>query len=299
MSRVEEYKQYHFNSVKIGDVDPSYPMLQYICNRFELNIEQRFWLAFLYACTYCGASVYYIYNEFPDYENVDIKRLSNWWNKNKEKVIFQTDRKWIKLNNQFVETYEGYKKIVGSNQSNFFLKLKKGTPEQTYINCFKTFKNIPNFGRFALFLYLEAVYVVTGFKMQPDILDLKNSESSRNGLCYALGIDNWITGKETGLKSIPVEAFNLLQNDLFLLIKEMKKEQPLLRTDIWNVETTLCAYKKYKRGQRYVGYYIDRQLKEIIKMRNSVEEGVDWSVLYDFRQEFFKSSLLKELINKG
>ena len=42
------YIDYHIESSKAKDIDPSNDCLKYLCDRFELNIEQRFWLAFLF-----------------------------------------------------------------------------------------------------------------------------------------------------------------------------------------------------------------------------------------------------------
>ncbi len=47
-------------------------------------------------------------------------------------------------------------------------------------------------------------------------------------------------------------------------------------------------------GKRFVGYYITRQYEEIKKMEKLVPDGVDWSVLWDFRRETFKKHFLKE-----
>ena len=73
------------------------------------------------------------------------------------------------------------------------------------------------------------------------------------------------------------------------------QEFDIQHKNIWNVETTLCAYKKYKKGKRYIGFYIDRQRKEIEKMQHNVKEGVDWSPLWDFRQETYDKKWLNEL----
>jgi len=80
--------------------------------------------------------------------------------------------------------------------------------------------------------------------------------------------------------------------------KEVKKQISKLKIEhknIWNIETTLCAYKKFKKGKRYIGYYIDRQRKEIEKMQHNVSDGVDWSVLWQFRNETYNKKWLKEL----
>ena len=89
-NRIQSYLRYHSESQKIGDIDPAHGMLEYICNRFELNLEQRYWLAFVYALTYCGPSTFYVYNEFPDFENLDAGRLERWWKgRGRQEIICQ------------------------------------------------------------------------------------------------------------------------------------------------------------------------------------------------------------------
>lgn len=294
-NRIDEFIEYHGAMQDAGDIDPSYPMLRYVCNRFELNSEQRYWLAFLFATCYCAPTVYYIYNEFPDYETVDVDRLQRWWDANREKLLFQTDRRWVRSRNQFVDIFKSYRALIeGLTQHQKFLSLKTPHLQATYRNCYQEFSQVYQFGRFALFLYLEAVHVVTEYPMEPDTLDLKEAESSRNGVAYALGYDQWITGKETGKTKLNAITLSKLQAGFWDIVQAVRKARPGHRADIWNVETTLCAYKKYKRGDRYVGYYIDRQGKEIQQLQGKIKDGVDWSVLWDFREETFDSRFLRE-----
>jgi hypothetical protein len=68
-------------------------------------------------------------------------------------------------------------------------------------------------------------------------------------------------------------------------------------TNAWNIETTLCAYRKFKDGKRYIGSYLDRQAIEIAKMVNHVKDGVAWEVLWDFRRETYELSQLVEIFS--
>jgi hypothetical protein len=70
---------------------------------------------------------------------------------------------------------------------------------------------------------------------------------------------------------------------------------PIEHTNIWNIETTLCAYKKWRMNKRYVGYYIDRSGLEIEQMSQAIRDGVDWTPLWEFRKETYNHNLLKEL----
>ena len=279
--------------MEIGDTDPAYSCLLYIANRFDITLEQRFWLAFLYSTCYCGATAYYMFNEFPDYHLVDFDRMERWWKENKDKVIFTTDKAWVRSRNQFVDMVRSYKKVVGSDQqAEKYFTLKTPDVFLNYVNCYKEFSNCYQMGRFGLFLYLESVYELTGFPMEPTGLDLKNAVSSRNGLCFAIGRDDLVRHKDkTPLKN---KDYKYLYDEFWKLYKEIKKVRKK-DTTVWSIETTLCAYKKYKYGKRYIGYYIERQRKEIEKIERKVKTGVDWSVLWDYRQEYFDNKWLKEI----
>jgi hypothetical protein len=53
------------------------------------------------------------------------------------------------------------------------------------------------------------------------------------------------------------------------------------------METCLCSYKKIFREHhgRYLGYYLDRQAEEIIKVEGDGWYGIDWDVLWQSREE--------------
>ena len=288
-----DYIDYHIKSSEAKDIDPSNDCLSYVADRFELNIEQRYWLAFLFGTCYSATMVYYVYNEFPDYENVNVDRLQRWCDANKNKTLFQTDRLRVKTQNRFVETFESYKNLLGDfKQEDYFKSLKQPTKQMTYDNCYKDLLQIKNFGRFTMFIYLEMVNVLTGYDFEPTYLDLKNADSCRNGLVYYLG--NYELDTHGIDKKLHPRQIRYLQY-LFKLLQEEIEKLDIEHKNIWNIETTLCAYKKFRKGKRYIGYYIERQRKEIEKMENNVDNGVDWSVLWDFRRETYQEKWLKEL----
>jgi len=294
MSRIQEYLAYHQESARAGDIDPSYAMLRYLCDRYELNDEQRYWLAFVYALTYCGASTFFVYNEFPDFENLDSGRMNRWWySYGREQIICQTDRRWCRSRNQFVDAIESYRKWVGhQTQAEHFARVATGaTPEERYNRLYKSAECLYTFGQFSLFLYLEALHTITSLNLAPTDLDLDKAWSCRYGLYYAYGLDDWITDLEA---PIPIEARSQTTEawtDLRLRLSQL----PTPPT-VWQTETVLCAYRKYHRGKRYLGYYVDRQALEIAKMQDHVRTGVCWDVLWQFRDETYmdKSYLVEK-----
>lgn len=292
MGGLAEYLSYHEASSRANDIDPQNDCLEYICNRYELNVEQRYWLAFLFATCYCAPTVFYIYNEFPDYENVDIARLERWWKANKHKLVFQTDRARVRSNDEFVNCFRSYRKIVSNSQEKCFSALIGSNPKQTYENAFKLFSGVHYFGRFTMFIYLEMVSYLTPTKMIPTDLDLRNAESCRNGLALALDRQDLFSHFED--KKLTKLDYAQLESGLDD-IQSRVEAMNIKHKSIFSIETTLCAFKKAKLGKRHVGYYIERMRAEIETMKKNVPKGVDWSVLYDFRKKNYHPKYLKEL----
>ena len=93
---------------------------------------------------------------------------------------------------------------------------------------------------------------------------------------------------------LSAEAINKLQKDFDNIVKLVKSRRP--KDTIFNIETTLCAYKKYKVGKRFIGFYLDRQREEIEHhSKNAALSGVDWSVLWQYRKETYNPKYLLEI----
>lgn len=287
LSRLAEFLAYHNESARAGDIDPSHAMLKYLCSRFELNTEQRYWLAFLYGLTYCGASVYYAYSEFPDYENVNVGRMNRWWaERGREAIICQTDRRWVRSSNQFVPAVESYTRwLGGKTQEEHFAQFNQATPEARYDALLRSSSALYSFGQFALFLLLEAIDTITPLNLVPTDLDLNRAWSCRNGLVYAYGMDQYLTPREAGTPAEGRGPIAAAWADLRSRVSE----------NVWNLETTLCAYRKYRDGKRYLGSYLDRQALEIAKMASHDTPGVAWEVLWQYRWETYDHGYLAEL----
>lgn len=268
------YKDYHHKSMIAKDVDPAVICLKYLADRFELNLSQRYWIAFLYGTNYCAPTTFLMYNEFPDFELVNVKRLNNWWEQKKKNLIFQSDRLRIKTGNAFVPAFMSYKELVKNDQQKYFSKAKSSK------EIYDLITNIKHFGRFSTFNYLDVLNQITDVRLSPKYLNMLEAESCRKGLCYSINKNNWAKEKLTKTRALKLhETF----------IDYLEKYEG----NIYQIETTLCAYHKYKKGQRYIGYYIERMKKEIEKMENNYY-GVAWETLWQFREETFDKKYLSE-----
>src|SRR5215471_2658542 len=230
--KVPTYPQYHIASRAIGDVDPSYSMLRYICDRFELNSEQRYWIAFLYSTCYCGATAFYIYNEFPDWENVDFGRAERWWQANRGRVVFQTDRQWVRSRNQWVRMVRSYSARVRPLNQETFLRsfIVPGDRFTTYQTLCKEAASWYQMGRFGLWLYTEALHVVTGFPLEPSTMNMRDAESCRNGLAMAIGRADLNTHGH--LASLRSHEHRTLQRAFDECVLDLRARDP--GSNVWN-----------------------------------------------------------------
>lgn len=255
MNRINEYIQYHVDSSRALDIDPQVEALQYICKRFDLDIEQRCWLCFLFSTNYCVATTYYMFNQFPRFEDVDIRVLQVWWEKNRDKLIFQTDRAWVRSKNQFVEAFISYQNFVfrwsqGSMRQHVAITraISPGIdPYARYDYLLKNFR-IALFGRFTMFLYSELLHVIAGIDIAVR-LDLREAESSRNGLVFALGLEDVAYTGRHGRKATKAEIEYLNKGLAFISGQINRLPINPRHKSLWSIETTLCAYKKNKLGK--------------------------------------------------
>lgn len=269
-------------SLENKDCDPPIWLLNYLFNRFEHNLEQKYWIAWIYGTTYHLPTAWVIWNEFPDFELVDLQRLKDWNDKNYHRLRYQTDTKYNK--GYLPQQFESYKNWIEHNNESKTQSEKL----QKYNYKFKclwsdVIKNLFKFGRYATWFYLQTLHQCCDLKVYPDNLkldDFNGSSSHRNGLCLALGKDDWCS------KKLSRDMYQYLEYEANLLNEDMLTTYNI-KTDLYNLETCLCSFKKIfrKTNGRYLGYYLDRQAEEITKVENDGWNGVDWQVFWDARRE--------------
>lgn len=286
--RIAEYMKYHYDSCVMGD-DPEMPCLRYISDKLWYDIEKRLRLALVYSTCYNAPTAYFIVNHLDFSSSYD--EILSFWKQNKWNLIFQTDRRRVKNRDEFPKILKSYKDIIWNNtQYSYLMRYVWKSKEETYDNMFEFSNKIYYMWRFASFLYLETVEQLTDFWMIPTWLDLKEALSSCNWLAYALWKDDLVVRR--WWKKLKDSDYQYLQTELKKLVKYIQTEYPDTNSNIWNIETTLCAYKKWKWWKRYVWFYIDRQCNEIKKMEKL--NNFDFSILREFRKKTFLENNLME-----
>lgn len=301
-NRRELFKKYYHWSLKTQDCDPAMFMMNYINKRMELNIEQRYWFAWLYGNTYNVATTWILFSEFPDFENVDMGRLTQWNADNYRQLRYQVDNKWQK--GYLPQMFDSYRTAVMENHTNqvdYFNSIcDQETPELNFEKLQKEIvKKWFKFGRYLSWFYLQTLRETCDLNINATSLLLKDSssESHRNGLMYALGMDEIVEEK----MKLDNDFYNTLNEEADLLLKEMQAEYPDVEAEYFSMETTLCAFKKIFRPKhsRYLGYYLDRQGEDITKCQADDWSGIDWNLLWQARAEIIDKRLLGNEVDKS
>lgn len=291
--RMEYLEKYFHWSLVTYDCDSALFLLNYIHKRMELNIEQRFWMAWLFGNTYQLATAWIIANEFPDFENVDLDRLTAWNNENYKRLRYQSDQKWQK--GHLPQMFRSYRNNVldkHKSQEEFFKSIcNSEDPKVNFDNLFNfVAKNFFKFGRYSSWFYLQTLKETCGLNIEPRdlLLNDNNTHTQRDGLCYAEALDEFVGDKELYKDK---EFTKTLDKISFEIIDRVKSKNPELKCDMFLLETTLCAFKKTfrTRNGRYLGYYLDRQFEDIMMVQKDDWPGIDWDLLWDGRNEILDS----------
>lgn len=301
MERKEIFTQYYKNMIHNFDLDPNVWLSNYIIERMELNEEQILWFCFLSSITYHLPTAYLLINEYPDLESVDIPRLTKWWEEINHLCPFQTDK--LKQRKFLPETVESYQKLVNGDQKKFFDGLLVGSGNENFeLMWNSTYRNVKHFGRFSVWNWSQMLKQVAGYNIEPSTLLLGESfsESHTHGSCYVCNKDEWAKKEryiEDGKRKKKVHKFlkeekEFLEDEMNDILNHLSENSDVI-VDNYFLETVLCSFKKLfrERDSRYVGYYLDRQAKDIRDIESKGWYGVDWSILWDARREILDSSL--------
>lgn len=244
---------------EMGFIDGAtdYCMLIPFADKKKLNDTQRIWLAFLYGLSYSETTAIRMFMEFPELKKVGKAELLEYWRNNKESLWFNPDKKHLKNNDQVVPAIAS------------FIKNTKKDPV-SYLKTFSTgdevYREIKNkwkyFGPHGAYLFFDALYgLAPDYYKDPSHIDWKNcGRTVSEGMAHFCYEDDLIETHEFDL-----DKYNKLVDKM-----REKSGQPIVI-----IESTLCAFRKFFKKTRYVGYYADRMLEECLATEEYMPKGVD------------------------
>jgi len=279
-----------------NDLDPAIPLINYLFNRLEYNQEQRYWMTYLYAYTYNPASALAIFNEIPDFENIDMPMLTKWTTDTFNKVQVEKDVKWNK--GHLAKMAQSYIDVVGNQtQHQYFTSLcDSDNPKENYVKLDNVVTNkFHKFGRYVSWYYIQSLK--HNCKLNVTSVDMKygpDSQSPSDGLAMIMGREDWMSrlyvdnGRSKIKQDIRYTSEIIQEMNQFTdsVIEETNNRFPDVHIDYFNFETALCSIKKLtrRRDGRYLGYYLDRLMKNVVEAERTFP-GVDFQIIRDWIKE--------------
>lgn len=275
--RLNEFVDYHIH----GDGECNGIVLRGYADKHNLSADEKVDLAFMFSITYCVESAIILLKKQEEvFRDVDA-----WVAQNKTKLIFQSDRKYIRMKDAFNKCLAFYKE----NRSS--LRRIKGLKTLDLKYWIPEVESYPYFGRFSAYLYLETIAQLFDMQIINAKMEWGSGATATSGLMNLYYYDNEANLFDRERKLRPPFTEDVLQAMVEPVLWDIEKSGG--NSNITMVETSLCAYRKFFKGSRYNGYYLDRMLEEIYAMqKNFPEESQE---LFEIREQKFDKRYLGEI----
>ena len=284
--RWELLKQY----IRHGYMDSDTHLLGAYAEALGYSVPRKISLSFLYSTCYNVPTAVLLDQLMGPITGWDKDDLTDMWEQHKGNLIFQTDRKWVKIANQFVDLCMDFKE-------NMFPFSKHIKPHiHSFDAMYDAFSSLKNQGRVSTYIFIDGL-ITTGVMepCMPERFDWNNGQTCTEGMLHAILLDDTVEYFDKGRHKLKPVIIRHLDERLNRLIYELRAEG-LDEDHIWDYESNLCAYRKYFKGKMYYGYYMDRQLEELAKMRANYPDHEElWVELFRLRKAVYPANLLGEV----
>ena len=280
-----------------------YFLMRYLPRTLGWDFEQKLWFAFLNGNTQHPPTSLLIFKRFPDFKNLDITKLTDFFNKEWKRLEFDTDRRHQK--SDFLDSVKCYQKLTQGDQESFFADIcNTGDVYENFRKLWKIGREkFYSFGRLSTFSYLEYLRIMR-VPIDCDRLfleDMSGSKSHRNGLAKVLGRDDldWHDSNETKFEGkYTPEILGWLEKEAATLLNEAKirNKDKHWETDVsyFTLESTFCTYKSWHRpNRRYPNVYMDMLYNRIKKAELRWPEE-NFSIFWDARKFYLPLHLRLE-----
>lgn len=226
-----------------------YCLLMPYAEKEALTDEERVWLAYLYGLSYSCTTAIRMFEAMPDIHSIKGKYLRGFWKAEKPTLYFNPDKKYLKNNDQVIPAIKSLKDSLGDITllDNIIEVSQEGSNFEGLYKHIQ--RNWRFFGPHGTYLFLDALFgLCPAVYVDPGELDWKHcGKTVVEGMAHMLYQDELVESRQ-----FPLELYNKVVDKL-----QKTTGQPKVI-----IESTLCAFRKFFKGTRYVGYYADRMLEE-------------------------------------
>lgn len=283
---IDYYNQKHYTND--SDIENLKSLIQ-----FDKDDNTKVWLSFLFSTCYSVATTALMYQIFPSIEFASEINLKSFWKTYKDKLIFQSDRRYVKNNDKFIQIVLDYKsKFESISQKDLIASLfNKDKPAQFIYDWFTT---IYYCGRFSSLLFLEAIYGMFDKPLTECInLHWKSCKTCAQGLAVLLYEDDWALELQ---KRDPSKEEEKKLDYTLQKVFEFVRTKLTYEINFARLVGYLCSYFKLYKQSRYLEYYTDRRLEELLHYKQCLPEfNSIWNYLFKRRYDNVPHEILGEL----
>lgn len=276
--RRADYAAWHHAQVASGDIDPMYPVLTDLAERWGLDAEGRAWLVFLHVAWYHPGSTLAAFHRVPraeamprTYDGLEALGLLT--------LPTGTERRGHRsqaaLANHLLAASEALR-VAGGAHAWATRALAGANGRHGWTRLFDAYTTLHGNGRWAAYKMTEMMQKVAGLPISAADAGHAYSSGPRKGLADLMDIP-------AGNKPADIATLDRLTVALADEIGER---------DIAQVETSLCDYHSLIRGRYYLGHDIDSMLADWLSPK--LPRGAIPEEAWYAREASFESRFLGE-----
>lgn len=270
------------------------PLMHQFFQEYSYTKDQQVWWILLYSACYCMGSAC-VLSESLDFRTLTKKSLERFWTNHKQKLIFQSDRRYIKNMDQFTTIAWEFIERSGRHPWRYLKQFFRDTPEETYAALYREVSSWKYYGRFGTILFLYNLNKMLGIPLDSQEYDWKSGSTTTAALFNANYQDDRADEFEKNPR-LSTEEQIWLDTQLHKIISVLKKKYPERNWTVMGVTSDMCSYRKLYKQSRYLGFYVDRQQDELrILEALNPEFSSMWGNLWRWRKEYLPEQYLGEL----
>lgn len=293
-------KPWRFNKMVeyIGNFpDEIGPVINYYLESARATNDDKMWWVFLYSTCYCMGTAMVMANHL-DHQSVDDDELERYWVSTKPKLIFQSDRRYIKNMNQFTWMAHEFLNRSGRQLYDYIMQfVKLGDAKTTYSQLYKEISSWKYYGRFGTILFIfNLCKVFPQVEIESSDYDWKSGATTTSAIFNARYEDERAADFDAKKVNLTSDDIRMLNATLKLVSDALKQYNPNKKWNDIYVTSDLCSFRKLFKGVRYQGYYVDRQMEELQQLQHNFPELSNmWDITWDARRRFINPQYLGEV----
>lgn len=273
------------------------PVVNHYLQSTRATDDDKMWWVFLYSTCYCMGTAIAMAHHL-DYHSVEGDELEHYWTTTKPKLIFQSDRRYIKHMDQFTHMVKEFLTRSNRHPYDYIMRfVKLGDATTTYSQLYKEISSWKYYGRFGTILFIFNLC-----KVFPQVEIESSNYNWRLGATTTSAIFNARYEDERAAdfdaKRLPLTPadIHMLDATLQLISAALRQYNPNKKWNDIYVTSDLCSFRKLFKGVRYQGYYVDRQMEELQQLQSNFPELTDkWEMIWNARREFIDPRYLGEV----